>query len=1041
MNQLVQNTLSAWALIETLQPGEVEGIDDYLSETMFEQREKQKVMRKFETFEPLWEADKFKLSEPQAVKAQLQFQMYRHCFRFAEIEKELQQMFDEEEVYNESSKICYGYTFMVDNQGKVLLDTLYVPMLMSAMKNMTKNPNEQIETVYEDHFERFKHECDEILGDNVLTEVKLNHMDRVYEQYFARYETRFSGFFKHATAVRVVKPGDQMNELNSFYLSDIEQAKQAPSTTLTHYIEGVADMDKIEIDENREGIEAILQPKYYPDGRWPSLVEHRLSLMQQVAVNQITSGHQHVSSVNGPPGTGKTTLLKDIFAHNIVERAKVLAELSSPRKAFEARKIHETDARKMYFFKGLLAQFKMVVASSNNGAVENITKDLPKIAEVIRQGEDSSFMEYELAYQKEASKLKDFSKIAENIIEEPAWGLFSAAMGKRINIDVAIKHALKDNSNNLVQLLKEQEKEMDVSRSWEEAQNNFKETLDKIKQLKADIEKGIQLNHSYQDAIATSKQLQAKKAHHQQLLEQIDAETAQNKTHLEETENELQENKMEQELLNHTLSQEKSNKSALDKLVGFFKGDTNQDSKNPDLSERVTKLIDDRDSLKQKQKTFKQQAIELEKQKQNSTSNIAQIKKQEQAQEDAIQQYETFKAQHSSVQFSDDAFWAKENYKVRQEKVLNTSDELQFYRGLLFIQAMVLHKLVLLGNVKSVQAGLWDFERRYEYIKDKPEKVQNAWNVLHLVYPVISTTFASFRNMYRDMPKDFIDYLYIDEAGQAVPQAAVGAMQRARQVVAVGDPIQIEPVVTLDNHLIDLVRKAYQVPERLVSAEASVQSIADNANVFGYWKGTDSGNPTWIGIPLWVHRRCLNPMFDISNIIAYEEKMVLPDYIKKKPGQASWLDIKGKAGPKQFVKEQGEAVVNCLLKDWKKALQNGESAPSTYVISPFTKVKDEIRKSVRNALQIEINLDRKAASEWAKKSIGTVHTFQGKEADKVYFVTGTDDTQNGAIKWSCQKPNLINVAVTRAKKEFVIIGDKERISKLENYEIIAEHVN
>lgn len=182
-------------------------------------------------------------------------------------------------------------------------------------------------------------------------------------------------------------------------------------------------------------------------------------------------------------------------------------------------------------------------------------------------------------------------------------------------------------------------------------------------------------------------------------------------------------------------------------------------------------------------------------------------------------------------------------------------------------------------------------------------------------------------------------------------------------------------------------------------------------------------------------------MFDISNIIAYEEKMVLPDYIKKKPGQASWLDIKGKAGPKQFVKEQGEAVVNCLLKDWKKALQNGESAPSTYVISPFTKVKDEIRKSVRKALQIEINLDRKAASEWAQKSIGTVHTFQGKEADKVYFVTGTDDTQNGAIKWSCQKPNLINVAVTRAKKEFVIIGDKERISKLENYEIIAEHVN
>lgn len=105
--------------------------------------------------------------------------------------------------------------------------------------------------------------------------------------------------------------------------------------------------------------------------------------------------------------------------------------------------------------------------------------------------------------------------------------------------------------------------------------------------------------------------------------------------------------------------------------------------------------------------------------------------------------------------------------------------------------------------------------------------------------------------MYRDMSKDFIDYLYIDEAGQAVPQAAVGALQRSRKVVAVGDPIQIEPVVTLDPYLINSVRKAYNVPERLVSVEASVQSLADNANAYGYWKGTDTDEKEWIGIPLW----------------------------------------------------------------------------------------------------------------------------------------------------------------------------------------------
>lgn len=80
--------------------------------------------------------------------------------------------------------------------------------------------------------------------------------------------------------------------------------------------------------------------------------------------------------------------------------------------------------------------------------------------------------------------------------------------------------------------------------------------------------------------------------------------------------------------------------------------------------------------------------------------------------------------------------------------------------------------------------------------------------------------------------------------------------------------------------------------------------------------------------------------------------------------------------------------------------------------------------------------DTKKVSDWIKNSIGTVHTFQGKEAKKVYFVIGTDNNQDGAVNWSCAKPNLLNVAVTRAKKEFYIIGDKERIKSKPYYNVI-----
>ena len=63
--------------------------------------------------------------------------------------------------------------------------------------------------------------------------------------------------------------------------------------------------------------------------------------------------------------------------------------------------------------------------------------------------------------------------------------------------------------------------------------------------------------------------------------------------------------------------------------------------------------------------------------------------------------------------------------------------------------------------------------------------------------------------------------------------------------------------------------------------------------------------------------------------------------------------------------------------------------------------------------------------------IGTVHTFQGKEAHTVFFVPGLDDTKTGAIQWLTSKPNILNVAVTRAKDRFIIIGDVDLLSGYE----------
>src|SRR5699024_7754543 len=113
-------------------------------------------------------------------------------------------------------------------------------------------------------------------------------------------------------------------------------------------------------------------------------------------------------------------------------------------------------------------------------------------------------------------------------------------------------------------------------------------------------------------------------------------------------------------------------------------------------------------------------------------------------------------------------------------------------------------------------------------------------------------------------------------------------------------------------------------------------------------------------------------------------------------------------------------------------VEDGET-PSVFVITPFTAVRRELISLVNNRLGKKIPYIKK----WSQTSIGTVHTFQGKEANVVYFVTGTDEATDGAVNWSCMKSNVINVAVTRAKKEFYVVGDLKRYKKKRYYETIV----
>ncbi|QFI67034.1 Superfamily I DNA/RNA helicase protein [Sinorhizobium alkalisoli] len=190
--------------------------------------------------------------------------------------------------------------------------------------------------------------------------------------------------------------------LNSFFIEDIEQAMaQVRAGTvpeaLRRYLMPRTTEARIDLysDEGRHALLDILNPRNLNRGRWPSEPHQAMSLMQQFAINSATPAlaESGLYSVNGPPGTGKTTLLREMIADKVVKRARVLAALEAPRDAFDGRPrsiaFADGTTASLSVPKPELAGFEMVVASSNNTAVENISHDLPKrrsIAEVSGRG-------------------------------------------------------------------------------------------------------------------------------------------------------------------------------------------------------------------------------------------------------------------------------------------------------------------------------------------------------------------------------------------------------------------------------------------------------------------------------------------------------------------------------------------------------------------------------------------------------------------------------------------------------------------------------
>jgi flagellar biosynthesis GTPase FlhF len=838
----------------------------------------------------------------------------------------------------------------------------------------------------------------------------------------------------------------QIDILNSFYIKDIEHAINSVRNghmpqTLRQYLTPLEPSGRVDLfsEKGQQAIYDALLPQRINIGHWLADAEKAMSQRQQFAINTVLQELQSTGlfSVNGPPGTGKTTLLRDLFAENIVQRARVLSTLATAQDAFEKGSVavsfpasnKTTHIRKLI---PALTGFEMVVASTNNAAVENISVDLPKRKELGREWKNATYLQpiaHHLALTAEKGQIKSPQA------DDMPWGLISCALGNSKNrrkfCDRVLGYeSLKTSHAETPLMLKD----------WLNGEHSasFAEAAAEFRQMDEKVCAALALRSRLAELVTLFSQTRHETYHapQQQALETAQARLKDIQTAITETngllgvrKNELDELREDERLI------ERKRPGWLARLFNnaACKRYTAEKVSNAHQQQQMRVSIRSlSESLTPKQQKQRDAESQL------ATSQAA-LQARQASWRTLVTEYEGLThaigecvVPSSLRELEEDSF---------QIKGLWHDDAMDSLRSQLFAAALNLQQawLAETGKKGGGFAGnifaLGQLLRNYR--PGKQEHVLPIWQSLFMIVPVVSTTFASFANQFHGLGEGSLGWLYIDEAGQAVPQAAVGALLRAKRAVVVGDPLQIEPVFTLPSRLITALSglSTHTADEQYAPHMTSVQSLADRANVYGTYSDGENDAPLWIGSPLRVHRRCVDPMYSLSNAIAYNRKMVfgLPsrtaDHAAPVHCDSCWIDLPGLTRHKQVVPQQIDFMVGLVV----RLYQHTGALPELFIISPFKAIRLELQKVLRKANWAGGTFKEPPTGTlkaWIKHNVGTVHTFQGKEKDTVFMVLGVDAQSAGAAQWASSKPNLLNVALTRAKRRFYMVGDHALWSSL-----------
>lgn len=261
------------------------------------------------------------------------------------------------------------------------------------------------------------------------------------------------------------------------------------------------------------------------------------------------------------------------------------------------------------------------------------------------------------------------------------------------------------------------------------------------------------------------------------------------------------------------------------------------------------------------------------------------------------------------------------------------------------------------------------------------------WAKVQKEYPVLlSTTFSSLSSLNKEAE---YDYLIMDEASQVSVETGALALSCAKNAIIVGDTMQLPNVITEeDKGKLSAIANAYKVKPEYDCANISfLQSVCKII-------------PDAPQTLLREHYRCHPRIINFCNQKFYGGNLVI---MTRDNGEQDVISAVRTIQGHHTRGHMNQREIDVIKEEVLPNLPF--EAEEIGIIAPYNKQVDAV-KSV---------LDERIDT-------ATVHKFQGREKDAIIMTTVDD-----IITPFSDDPNLLNVAVSRAKSQFhlVVSGNEQ----------------